>query len=192
MIQDMAKAMATEMVREMMKTIVRETVGETVKETVKELAKGTTAAEAMENHVSSESGADRSNGSMGDSQPPNTKDDDTNPTSHATDDYKDSPETLLLREMDDDSPSRKQWLLRKEKDRQDIEPLDQLMLKYGLECVKAHFLWVYDEVQSARNRGDDPQKVVVLDTCFVGGSKSGRSLLIQVNEIFRRHVLLRC
>jgi hypothetical protein len=57
------------------------------------------------------------------------------------------------------------------------------MLKYGLQSVKAHFLKVYDGIQSARKLGDDPRKAVVLDTCFVGGSKSGKLDFIAANGI---------
>ncbi|KAK4239563.1 hypothetical protein C8A03DRAFT_32325 [Achaetomium macrosporum] len=47
--------------------------------------------------------------------------------------------------MADKFPSRQQWIPRKGRDREDVEALDDIMLHHGLEEVKGHSLWVYDE-----------------------------------------------
>lgn len=86
--------------------------------------------------------------------------------------YEDSDITKRLREMDDKSPSRKQWILRKEKFGKDNEALDQLMLKYGLEEVKAHFVWVYDQRQRARGRDDVLWDLTNMHTCFLEGGEN--------------------
>jgi hypothetical protein len=84
----------------------------------------------------------------------------------------DSDITKRLRKMDDKSPSRKKWILRKEKFGKDNEALDELMLKYGLEEVKAHFLWVYDQRQRARGRDDVLWDLTNMHTCFLEGGEN--------------------
>ncbi len=102
----------------------------------------------------------------------------TSPEASSSDDapevpYEDSPSTSRLRDVDDKSPARRQWILRKEEDRQDNEALDELMLVHGFEDVKAHFVSVYDEARAAGKRGDDLQGTKNLDVCFVEGNDSG-------------------
>jgi hypothetical protein len=87
--------------------------------------------------------------------------------------------------MSDKSDARQQWILRKEEDRKDVDALDQLMLMYGFEEVKAHFLSVYDEARAVRKRGDDLQETKNLDICFVEGSESGESRTISFCLLFR-------
>jgi hypothetical protein len=99
--------------------------------------------------------------------------------------YEDSPSTVCLRDMSDKSDARQQWILRKEEDRKDVDALDQLMLMYGFEEVKAHFLSVYDEARAVRKRGDDLQETKNLDICFVEGSESGESRTISFCLLFR-------
>jgi hypothetical protein len=85
--------------------------------------------------------------------------------------HQDSASTSRLRDKDDASPCRQQWILRKEEDGQDNEALDALMLVDGCEDVKAHFLSVYDEARAARKRSDNVQlRTENLDVCFVEGS----------------------
>lgn len=85
----------------------------------------------------------------------------------------DSASTSQLRDKDDASPSRQQWIRRKEENGEDNDALDELMLLDGLENVKAHFLSVYENARAARRRGDDLQRMENLDTCFVGGGDFG-------------------
>jgi hypothetical protein len=88
--------------------------------------------------------------------------------------YEDSPSTIRLRQMDDKSAARQQWILRKEEDREDNEALDEMMLVFGFEDVKAQFLSVYDEARAARKRGDDLQTTKNLDVCFVEGDDASK------------------
>ncbi|KAL8299375.1 hypothetical protein RB593_009323 [Gaeumannomyces tritici] len=92
--------------------------------------------------------------------------------------YEESASTIRLRSVDDNSPSRRRWISRKERDRRDVEPLDEMMLQPGLEEVKAHFLHVYEEAQAVRKRGDDLRKMSNLDVCFVEDSESTRMMVL--------------
>ncbi|KAL8364569.1 hypothetical protein RB595_003720 [Gaeumannomyces hyphopodioides] len=92
--------------------------------------------------------------------------------------YEESASTTRLRSVDDNSPSRRRWISRKERDRQDVEPLDEMMLQRGLEEVKAHFLHVYEEAQAVRKHGDDLRKMSNLDVCFVEDTKSTRMMVL--------------
>ncbi|KAH6847817.1 P-loop containing nucleoside triphosphate hydrolase protein [Chaetomium sp. MPI-CAGE-AT-0009] len=94
--------------------------------------------------------------------------------------YKDSEITTRLRKMDDKSPSREEWILRKEKFGKDNEALDDLMLKHGLEEVKAHFLWVYDEAQATLEREDLVWDMTNLHTCFLEGGENTRTMVLNL------------
>ncbi|KAH6623096.1 P-loop containing nucleoside triphosphate hydrolase protein [Chaetomium tenue] len=94
--------------------------------------------------------------------------------------YEDSDVTKRLRRMKDKSPSRMEWILRKEKFGKDNEALDELMLKFGLEEVKAHFLWVYDERQRARGRDDELWDLTNLHTCFLEGGENTRTMVLNL------------
>ncbi|EAQ83706.1 hypothetical protein CHGG_10110 [Chaetomium globosum CBS 148.51] len=77
--------------------------------------------------------------------------------------YEDSDITKRLRRMKDKSPSRK-----------------GLMLKFGLEEVKAHFLWVYDERQRAQGRDDELWDLTNLHTCFLEGGENTRTMVLNL------------
>ncbi|KAJ0385862.1 hypothetical protein COL922a_005567 [Colletotrichum nupharicola] len=82
-------------------------------------------------------------------------------------------------DIDDDSPSRLEWLRQKQEENEKNEHLDQLMTMVGLENVKAHFLAVkarvkvifYDTSDSCPNTGivnnaiGDAETSVVIISC---------------------------
>ncbi|KAK3293162.1 P-loop containing nucleoside triphosphate hydrolase protein [Chaetomium fimeti] len=94
--------------------------------------------------------------------------------------YEDSAITTRLRKMDDTSPSREEWVLRKEKSGKDNEALDGLMLKYGLEEVKAHFLWVYDQAQTTLDQEGTLWDLTNLHACFLEGGKNTRTMVLNL------------
>ena len=88
---------------------------------------------------------------------------------------KPSETTRLLETMADDSPSRREWVRRRQEDKIENEYLDKLMLMVGLENAKAHFLRIYAGAQVAR-RQDGDSRDVVLDTVILGNLGTGESL----------------
>ncbi|KAF4425779.1 hypothetical protein CGGC5_v006284 [Colletotrichum fructicola Nara gc5] len=62
-------------------------------------------------------------------------------------------------DIDDDSPSRLEWLRQKQEENEKNVHLDQLMTMVGLENVKAHFLAVKARVKASKQTGDEHQKL---------------------------------
>ncbi|KAJ0270442.1 hypothetical protein COL940_011676 [Colletotrichum noveboracense] len=62
-------------------------------------------------------------------------------------------------DIDDDSPSRLEWLRQKQEENEKNVHLDQLMIMVGLENVKAHFLAVKARVKASKQTGDEHQKL---------------------------------
>lgn len=58
-------------------------------------------------------------------------------------------------DVDDDSPSRLEWLRQKREDNEENQFLDQLMSMVGLEEVKAHFLAVKARVKRSKADGTE-------------------------------------
>ena len=57
--------------------------------------------------------------------------------------------------IDDDSPSRKEWLRQKREEKQENKHLDRAMSIVGHEDVKAYFLYVKDRVEVAKRWRED-------------------------------------
>jgi hypothetical protein len=62
-------------------------------------------------------------------------------------------------DVDDDSPSRLEWLRQKREDNEQNPFLDRLMLMVGLEQVKAHFLAVKARVKASKSDDAEPTKL---------------------------------
>lgn len=62
-------------------------------------------------------------------------------------------------DVDDDSPSRLEWLRQKREDNEQNQFLDQLMSMVGLEEVKAHFLAVKARVKASKSDRTEPAKL---------------------------------
>ncbi|KAH6624157.1 P-loop containing nucleoside triphosphate hydrolase protein [Chaetomium sp. MPI-SDFR-AT-0129] len=88
--------------------------------------------------------------------------------------------TTRLREMADDSASRKEWILRKESITWTIQALDKIMLQHGIEEVKAHFLSTYDLAQAARERGRNLKRVESLSVCFLEADLDLGEMLVKL------------
>lgn len=62
-------------------------------------------------------------------------------------------------DVDDNSPSRLEWLRQKREDNEQNQFLDQLMSMVGLEEVKAHFLAVKARVKASKSNGFESDKL---------------------------------
>lgn len=78
--------------------------------------------------------------------------------------------------MQDDSPSRLEWLRQKREKNEKNEHLDLLMSMVGLEQIKAHFLAVKDRVDVAKRWKED-MKSINLDLILHGNDGTGQYLL---------------
>lgn len=78
--------------------------------------------------------------------------------------------------MEDESPSRLEWLRQKTELGEENEPLDRLMCMVGLEDVKAHFLLVKARVEAAKRR--DAMGELRLDLVLMGSLGTGMMLYL--------------
>jgi hypothetical protein len=77
-------------------------------------------------------------------------------------------------DVDDDSPSRLEWLRQKREDDEYNPFLDQLMSMIGLEEIKAHFLAVKDRVKASKS--DDSESTELrLHLVLQGKDGTGKS-----------------
>jgi hypothetical protein len=118
-----------------------------------------------------ESNADESN--------ENTSDEDTSDTPDGEDEEDDeepwSDSLMPLEEpesMDDDSPSRLEWLRQKRENGAENKHLDHIMGMIGHEPIKAHFLWVKERVALAK-QWNEVLKELNLDLVIYGSDGTG-------------------
>ena len=74
--------------------------------------------------------------------------------------------------MDDDSPSRQEWLRQKREENEQNEFLDAIMSLVGQESFKAHCLWVNDRWKIAK-RWEEDTKSIKLDLMLRGQDETG-------------------
>ncbi|KAE9570775.1 hypothetical protein CGMCC3_g13229 [Colletotrichum fructicola] len=86
-------------------------------------------------------------------------------------------------DIDDDSPSRLEWLRQKQEENEKNVHLDQLMTMVGLENVKAHFLAVKARVKASKQTGDEHQKLR-LHLVLHGNDGTGKKSIAQLYAQF--------
>ncbi|KAJ0276262.1 hypothetical protein Brms1b_011587 [Colletotrichum noveboracense] len=86
-------------------------------------------------------------------------------------------------DIDDDSPSRLEWLRQKQEENEKNVHLDQLMIMVGLENVKAHFLAVKARVKASKQTGDEHQKLR-LHLVLHGNDGTGKKSIAQLYAQF--------
>lgn len=90
-------------------------------------------------------------------------------------------------DVDDDSPSRLEWLRQKRENNEKNRFLDQLMSMVGLEDVKAHFLAVKARVQAraqAGGHGDAKQPDLRLHMVLQGKDGTGKKSIAKLYAQF--------
>lgn len=84
--------------------------------------------------------------------------------------------------IDDESPSRKEWVRRKREEGQGNKYLDQIMSMVGHEDVKAHFLHVKDRLDVAKRWREDIRQLK-LDLILHGNHGTGKSTWDNIDHI---------
>ncbi|KAG8161886.1 hypothetical protein KVR01_008873 [Diaporthe batatas] len=90
-------------------------------------------------------------------------------------------------DVDDDSPSRREWLRQKRENNEENKFLDQLMAMVGLEEVKAHFLAVKARVQArtqASSYGGAKQPELRLHMVLQGKDGTGKKTIAKLYAQF--------
>ncbi|KAK1851998.1 nfx1-type zinc finger-containing protein 1 [Colletotrichum chrysophilum] len=90
---------------------------------------------------------------------------------------------MKAEDIDDDSPSRLEWLRQKQEENEKNVHLDQLMTMVGLENVKAHFLAVKAIVKASKQTGDEHQKLR-LHLVLHGNDGTGKKSIAQLYAQF--------
>ncbi|KAK7743081.1 hypothetical protein SLS62_010714 [Diatrype stigma] len=85
--------------------------------------------------------------------------------------------------IDDESPSRKEWLRQKREEGQENKYLDQIMSMVGHEDVKAHFLHVKNRLEVAKRWGEDISRLK-FDLILHGNAGTGKKRIAQIYAQF--------
>ncbi|KAF4974312.1 hypothetical protein FZEAL_8771 [Fusarium zealandicum] len=81
--------------------------------------------------------------------------------------------------IDDNSPSRLEWLRQKGENSEQNEIMDEIMAMIGIEEVKAHFLWAKERADIA-NRWKEDMREINFDLVLHGGDGTGKRRIAQL------------
>ncbi|KAM0545415.1 hypothetical protein ACHAPJ_011320 [Fusarium lateritium] len=81
--------------------------------------------------------------------------------------------------IDDESPSRLEWLRQKRENGEQSEIMDEIMSMIGIEKVKAHFLWAKERAEIAKRWKED-MRSINFDLVLHGGDGTGKKRIAQL------------